>query len=699
MDDAARLVTELHEKLAELNDKVAAYQRDMLNEFERHMEDCLKDVPDDVSNEVSRVIAETMHKYPALNPSGRAGYGSADSNPQSPTTGSPQFLPMTGVDRRRVLWDGRKSPPPILYHTSGIPTHHHNHSHHQRGRSPHEREKEFRGVFTPHYLPLLENGDRDRDRNLHSPPISPLPAPLATSLTLLIPSLDEIKEKEAEKAKVKDAEVEVEAIVQNGDGTADEKPRPPLPVRRLTDRSTSSLESVDSREIRVPRSALRRTSSSTKGSPRRVRFVDLQGAEVSTRSASPNKAASKAASRSSSQSSTTTILVTSASDTDLDKAAQRQGAGKAESLAADESQLDDGYTGPSLLDVEGEEDWQPRPKKVSSTQALRELSRKPLDDGIWTTVNPEDPDETAVPKLNGDSSADTSAAATPTGSRSTVTITDHMEKHTLNTKQIAPTDVPPLGSPIEELEQLEEAIMNDDSDDDSDSDSDDGFLSMSFSRKSPSPAPRSPALQSRSSLLTGAISNQTTTEDNETEARPTPFTLPNHQKDVDDDDDMPFEIDETRDDRKPGKYLKEEEKDDEEEVDITAKLNKRLSTSLANEQTPPHDHGTNGNGVSAAALFERHSVGSYKGTTMRINPINNPKLYEEIARMKDVHFFVGGVDGRSGVEAADLGSYRANLIGAKGESLNNMMGATPRSFTERLALEEAMERRKMEQAD
>ncbi len=72
------------------------------------------------------------------------------------------------------------------------------------------------------------------------------------------------------------------------------------------------------------------------------------------------------------------------------------------------------YTGPSLLDVEGEEDALPRPKKVSSTQALRALSQQPLDAGtIWTVVNADTED---APKMNGqqDIGAAASGSTTPT---------------------------------------------------------------------------------------------------------------------------------------------------------------------------------------------------------------------------------------------------------------------------------------------
>ena len=162
MDDTARLASELQDKLAELDGKVAAYQRDMLTQFRRHMDDCLKNYPPHVSDEVSRVVAASMSKYPALNPARR---NTADLLTRSDDDHD---------DAGPKAWDGRKSPPPILYHTSGTPK--------EGPRSPHQREKEFQGLFTPSYLPLLDSSFRTPQ----SPPIS-LPATAPTFA--LVPQL------------------------------------------------------------------------------------------------------------------------------------------------------------------------------------------------------------------------------------------------------------------------------------------------------------------------------------------------------------------------------------------------------------------------------------------------------------------------------------------------------------------------------
>jgi hypothetical protein len=70
---------------------------------------------------------------------------------------------------------------------------------------------------------------------------------------------------------------------------------------------------------------------------------------------------------------------------------------------------------------------------------------------------------------------------------------------------------------------------------------------------------------------------------------------------------------------------------------------------------------------------------------MTIAPIKDPKLYDEIASMRDVPYFVGSIHDPGARD--DLGSYRPG--GVARPSID-----TPRSFTERLLLEDEMERRR-----
>ncbi|KAL2137154.1 hypothetical protein VTI74DRAFT_7701 [Chaetomium olivicolor] len=585
MDDAARLVSDLHGKLAELDGKVAAYQRDMLAEFHKHMEDCLKKYPDHVSIEVSRVIVESMSagRYPAL----------------SPTTRVPDSL---AVDR--TAGDGRKSPPPVLRHTSGIPK--------EGPRSPHARETEFQGLFTPTYLPLLESNERlfRRPSAMPSPPTSgEPPLPLSTENVKKV-DINETPKTAADQAR-------------------------PAPIRRLTDGSTSSVGSSGS-DSKVRRSALRRSSGSHKGSPRRVRF-EFEGEEVFPAGSPPKPSPS------------ITIPDTPASGAEPQPPQAEMPAVVTE---PDESTE---YVGTSLLDVEGEEDLLPRPKKVSSTQALQVLTRSPLEEGTtWTVVNP-DPEELA--KMNG-AKLPESAQSLPgsrVDSQSTIRADDG-EDEPGNGE---------LGSPIEELTKYE----------DDDNVSDEEFLSMRPKKKTPPPTAQEPFPKPRPQASTSSSKAHASA------ANGTPS--PNE------DQDPFFDLDDAAPrDKQPAKYLPD--LDDSEDDATPGRLRSLARDQVAQAEgeasswLPP---------VSPSAVLFGHSIGSYMGRSLTTNPIKDPKLYDEIAGMKYVHFFVGSVDGRSGVEAADMGSYRAASLVKGGGGVG--LGATPRSFSERLALEEEMERRRV----
>lgn len=219
----------------------------------------------------------------------------------------------------------RGSPPPILPHTSASLK---DPVRLSQQRGPHERELEFQGLFTPTYLPLLEKVDRP----IHSPPTSPATAEPVT--TERQPALTSAQGPESSQRRGR-----------------------PSPLRRATNTSIDSVVS-DSSSTKTRKSALRRSSGSSRppDSPRdlrRVRF-DFQGQEVLP-SSSPQTGA--------------------ASLPEIHDATEQ-------STAAQNS-----YT-TSLGDVEGEEDQKQPPKKVSSTQALRALSKAPLDEGtVWTIVN------------------------------------------------------------------------------------------------------------------------------------------------------------------------------------------------------------------------------------------------------------------------------------------------------------------------
>lgn len=321
LHDATRLIEELTSKLAELDSKVAAYRLDMAAEFTRYSEELLRSVPEDVAYRVSRAIADQIANYPSLYPPG--------------SLSSSRSVTPTNLDD--IPWRGKGSPPPTLNpqvstgpDISGPEA--------PRQRDPHEREQEFQGLFTPTYLPLLESVDR---------PLHSLPASSSTAEPAIIDR----------RLSAGDAQ---------GSGGSYRRGRP-SPLRRATDTSIDSTVS-DSSSAKTRKSALRRSSGSSKADsprdPRRVRF-DFQGQEVLP-SSSP-------------QTSTSPL-------------------NKTDGTREKSTLVDESYD-TSLGDIEGEEDLQgERPKKVSSTQALRALSKAPLDqETVWTVVNPgtetEDPSD------------------------------------------------------------------------------------------------------------------------------------------------------------------------------------------------------------------------------------------------------------------------------------------------------------------
>ncbi|KAK3900254.1 hypothetical protein C8A05DRAFT_17419 [Staphylotrichum tortipilum] len=588
MDDTARLVSELHGKLADLDGKVAAYQRDLLAQFHRHMDECLKKYPDHVSTEVARVIAESVSsgRYPAL-------------SPPPPNA-----------------WNGRKSPPPVLPHTSGTPKE-------AAPRSPHAREKEFQGLFTPTYLPLLENNDRA----YRSPPMSPPPTAVnGPFLALSTDNVVRVEGAEEDKAAAAAAAKEPVSVLRHE--------RSPDPPRRLTDWSTSSAESSSS-DSKVRRSALRRSSSSTtKGSsPRRVRF-EFEGEEVFPTASSPQAAA--------------TISIALALEAEAETEAEPP-------VMVDESVA---YTTTSLLDVEGEEDFLPRPKKVSSTQALQALTRMPLDEGtVWTRVNPnlEGPS-----KMNGDKHADEAAADLASLADSQTTV---------RALPIRPASNGRFSTHVEQQQPARDDDEDEDDDDDDDA-SDEECLSMKPKSKTPSPAATTP--------FTRPPRN------------PTSSSQPNGTDATEEDADPFFDLDDvpSTTPSSHSKYLPATH-DSDSDSDSAPTPSLRLRTLAAAEAASASD-AAKIPPVSPSSVLFSHSIGSYMGRSMTVAPIKDAKLYDEIAGMKDVHFFVGSIDGRTGQEAGDLGSFRASSLMREG----NLGGVVPRSFTERFALEEEMERRR-----
>ncbi|KAI1433126.1 hypothetical protein GGR50DRAFT_539374 [Xylaria sp. CBS 124048] len=243
MDDTTRLVSELLDKLRELNYKVCNYRQGLAEEFQRYSRHLLHDVPEHISTCVGEVIAKELRNYPALSPEFALHAA---------------FVNLGGPATYRSVPSGRVSPPPALPPTPLVPG----------SPTEHGRECELHGLFTPSYLPLLEVVK----------PNNTMPAPITA------PSPTTPKNPES-----KDTPEPSRAVQLNNSTPPQPNPTPPGPEPTLPNTPVSE---GGIRVLTRRRSALRRSSSSsTKGaqSPRRVRF-DVEGEEVLPTTSPPTPA-------------------------------------------------------------------------------------------------------------------------------------------------------------------------------------------------------------------------------------------------------------------------------------------------------------------------------------------------------------------------------------------------------------------------
>ncbi|OTA82625.1 hypothetical protein M434DRAFT_16959 [Hypoxylon sp. CO27-5] len=381
MDDTTNLVSDLLQKLAELDNKVNEYRQDMAQEFRRYSQQRLRDVPRDVSAKVEKMVAEQFHKFPALSPSLDNG---ADSHLESAAA---------PVEK---AWPARLSSPPASPRSPGIALE-------EGPRSPHEREREFHGLFTPSYLPLLDAVQRR----------SPTPPALP-------PQVPEVKEPN------NDQDISSGTLVNAA-------PSRPDPVRRHTADTESSVTSDDS-TTRLRRSALRRSSSSSTKtqSPRRVRF-EVEGEEVLPTSSPP--------------------ISPRASDLPTSP------------LGNPTSLFDESYN--TIIMNEGSDllgSSPPMPKKITSTDRLKAMARNSTEDtSKWEVVgnldatDDDEEDELVMAGLHGRKSNDTTRVApNHVSSESTA--------HRINDARV-PTQLGAPLTAVKEVDESETAEEADDTDD------------------------------------------------------------------------------------------------------------------------------------------------------------------------------------------------------------------------------------------
>lgn len=603
MDEASKLVAELQSKLAELDQRVWQYRRDMTTEFDKYAESLLRDVPQDVSETVSKCLAESMKGYSSLYPS-----YSKDPFESCATTS-------TGT---HILSNGDKSPQQPHVTSAPISFLKPAELEEDLPRSPHAREQEFRGVFTPNYLPLLDSTNRNERRPSSDTLISPPPGRISPQPR----SMDPLHV---------DASTDTRSLLSTPETT-----RPPTPRRRNTDEVSVGSDLSEGGSTR--RSALRRSSSSTRQSPRRVRF-EVAGEEVLP-TASPRDSR---------------LVLAEEIPTTL-------GEMMGEEIGSEQ-----------IEDV----DELPPPKRISSSQALRALSRSPLvDDGTtWTTV-------TAPP--------DGSASVATTNGTSDIWKTEDEDDEVYASNGIS-QPVPNGILKPHSNHQTKKSELADEAAGESGAESDDDLLDMQPLKRQPPPT--------TSILQPIKMAPPTTHPDISKNKTPTASTRPSRAwKDLEninqqassqttdknakfapsasDDEEEMFTFDENEKRPLPPAGPEDEEYDDfDTDAPPVSPISKEPLSKFSS--SPARDITRSSPPVTPAS---KGIVGSFKGHPFSL-PIVSPDIHAQAASLGDISTFVGSVDGRSGVDESDVKSFR--LSGGIGS-----FSGTPKSMSERMMFED-----------
>ncbi|CAD6444950.1 3f88b514-e7f5-4fc2-a817-29437a5c5545-CDS [Sclerotinia trifoliorum] len=654
MDEATRLVGELSKKLTELDHKVDLYRKDMNKEFIKYEEDLLKNVSPNLSKEVSTIIAERLKNYKALypfvspsstnnNPSdnfdscaigtgtgpglGTTNTGTAANNNShsscntttaTATTTTTNTITSSRADVNLMtngLPKAMNSPSSTGTSAQTIPNHTRKEEEESdRPRSPHAREKEFTGVFTPSYLPLLESNSR------YDPRSDP---------NIEVDNQSKDTQMDTSSQSHVDASTDTRSLNPSPDLT-----RPSTPKRKNTDEI--SITSNSSSDGPRRRSALRRTSSNSKNtSPRRVRF-DVEGEEVLPTS-SPKELEP--------------ILPPSFSDDSDDEAGSEM-----------------------VEDIDA-----PPPKRISSSQALRALSRgPPEDDGTqWTTVVAPPDGSASVDTLENDDSTNNyfDSGPSPPASRD--------------------ENTPPISTPIPiqitmpEVEPQAQVKHVEALPEDTDALSEDDMLDMPPLRqmRSQNQQPARILSPRKNENPEPAISALKIKSPNK------PLTLETLEPRGESDeklDNLTFQDDEQEDlfsfDENPDRGSRPQ--DEEDDSDVEAPTSPSVEESLDNlelSKSParPIPHSFINNKATIAPAPAHGVVGSYKGRPFSM-PVVNDEVHANAASMGAMNSFVGSVNGRSGLDASDILSFRTS--GGVGS-----FSGTPKSMSERMMMDDLIE--------
>ncbi|KAL7944494.1 hypothetical protein V8C42DRAFT_90191 [Trichoderma barbatum] len=622
----ATLLSSLHTKLDDLEGKMLAYRGDLLSDFQRYYHDLLTGVNPSVASSIQQAIAPSFANYPTLRPELEA----ADSQPP---------------DRAAF----QQAPAPEVAARIEAPN-----------SSSRERETELQGLFTPSYLPLLDSSPPYDRRPVATSTVASTATTTSTQTTPASPLLPVMAPLAADNGTATDHGITAAGGFEttgNGNSATPADAQAPAEAHRLvrtaTEDSTSSVNS-DKSDSKTRRSALRRSSSISKPpqSPRRVRF-EFMGAEVLPTS-SPQQVK---------------FMPPTASDPALE----------------DEPIASDMILGNDI------DEWEPPVRKSSSTEALRALSRAPAEEGtVWTVVNPDtdgvkaQQDGTTQPVLGEPSSIEQSTSTTKNSRIDTPSVGVVQGR---NATSIISNDV-----------NNHESENGKDAEDSSDDEDD--YLAMGKRKPLAAQKPVSaPTTQLPSARVSNGVSATTTTHGkshvNSSDPRETrnPATMEDESMDDYGDEDDMFEFEpgglsappKPRD-RPPPPPEEEEPSDDESQDDVPnmSRPNQQplYSTSPAVSIMRPRLE----NSMSTVSRFQPGSLGSYKGRPVIMPVVRNPEVHARAASLGQFNTFVGGLDGRSGMDEGDLSSFRASVV-------QPGFTGTPRSFTERFMMEEAQAER------
>ncbi|CAK7273205.1 negative regulator of the PHO system [Sporothrix epigloea] len=784
-----RLVCALQLKLAELDARVASYRRDCANEFRRYAVDLIGPLADEAKAAITESIEEPVgilaETYPALYP------GFVEDGPRSAASvfsASPIRPPNSCV-----------SPPPVLYHTSGTPskslqkqnTYFAAPAGAASSPSLHARDDEFRGVFTPPFLPLLDSWSNDRQPRLNNTHAAVAKerdsdAPKEEAENVAEAVVSETLESVASKSVAGTAEVSARPVVE----TARLEPKLKSALRRTSSNSSSRSSTRSSTPVSgTPGFATRHVRFSFNGeevlptatppreqheqdlswlmhdnshnrsghgatahsmydysrhyqasadthSPRGDLHSTLRAESPSSNTVLPRSKNEELATELSAESTSAAITGQPASDL---KPSNTQG-GESQTAASpttrdsfpsiSQSPPPALYRRHSQILDEDEDDFKPLARKVSSSDRLRALSKMPLEDpSNWTVVNPQ---------------SDTHSSAS--------------ERLTPADLVYQPSPHTPSPPPPPEVEQREYAES--DTSHTNSSEDEDGFV-MRASRKTKAhltenavPAsvandtsPNSVDRPAQKSLHTPVQITTVVPPSKNESGRKTKAAVDEDDFfgfDYDDDDingdavdiDVGYPLSRTThvnildhsDEEETSNNTDDENSDENAPVDDASLVEKEkaalgigtdgldsselvfnrrinnnalegndvdLSSSLLTRLRKIQSDSLGDNIVQGAESFRSPpsspsaiSAGSYRGKFIDLfNVVKDPRILQQAAQMGNINSFVGSVHDRDHETHAP--ASLADFSSLSGREQLNLLSGTPRSLTERMAMEDA----------